>query len=187
MSRSIKNLVAAILISISGFVLITTVWPSYELSENLKQISSERLEVLEDRGDILDRVDELRREKANYYSELQRLTLLLPRDEKLPEIITMIDSIFSRSGIISNSVTINRNKNIENKIQSTRVEIRSFGSYESFYSFINTVQKSIRLFDVSSFNISEDQNSDKDGQLSFVVTGNIYRLFETGDESAKEQ
>lgn len=176
MARSIKNLVAATLISLSGFLLLTSVWPSYQFSNNLKEIITQRLDALNNREEIIDEIKKAESKKNDHYAELQRLSAVLPMEENIPEIISMIDSIFSTNGVVVDVFKISQSKKIENELSPILIEVGSTGSYNDILSLISAIQRNIRLFDIASVGISEKQNPDYLGQLSFSIKGNVYWL-----------
>lgn len=178
MARSIKNLVAAMLISVSGFLLMTIVWPEYKLTEDLKDILSQRVSSFEDRQNILETVGKIKSEKNNLYAELERLSLLLPRKESLPEIITMIETVARTNGITIQGLTIGRGSN-DNGMGQINIKLNSEGSYENFYYLLKTMEKNLRLLDIARISISEiTRNSSENNLIEFSVDGNVYWLSE---------
>src|SRR3989344_6805439 len=100
MARSIKNLVASILISISCYLAWTSIWPVYSVTLYLKDQIEERNALLMSRAEIFKKIEDLKNESNSKYAELKRLALVLPEKNSYPELITAVDSIYSQSGII---------------------------------------------------------------------------------------
>ena len=154
MARSIKNLVASILISISCYLAWTSIWPVYSVTLYLKDQIEERNALLMSRAEIFKKIEDLKNESNSKYAELKRLALVLPEKNSYPELITAVDSIYSQSGIILPELQFGIvRENQENQIKKISFENHPQGTYQQFYTLLNHLEKNIRIFDVYSINI----------------------------------
>lgn len=181
MARSIKNLIAAILIAISGYLLITEVWSSRAVIDYLKNSIEEKTVVVASRNEILEKIAKLRKERDEKYAEFQRLALILPEKDNLPEIITAVESIFSQSGVVLPSITLGRAKGVE-QVRNITFEIGSTATYSQLLSLLYSLEKNIRIFDVTDVSVGLDKK-DREAQLAsgdlilmFMIKGNFYVL-----------
>lgn len=164
MVGSIKNLIAAILVSISGFLFWTNVLPEYDHISGLKLVVEERVALLESRNQIVQRFVELRSEYERRYGELQRLAFVVPEKKNLPGMITTVDAISSKIGTTLGELTIGSEGSSPGQasnILSLKINIQS--PYESFLNFLGHIEKNLRLIDVNSLTIT---SKDTSGQVS---------------------
>src|SRR3989344_55247 len=176
MGQSIKNLKAAILVAVSGFIVWTEVLPAYEFTSSLKLTAEERMQLLNSRQDLLKKVNDLGAEYDSRYSELQRMAFVVPDSKELPEVIAMVESIFSQTGNILGDYTIGNANTDEEGLKNISLTISAKGSYESFVNLIKTIEKNIRIFDIVYLSVSEDLQDISGGSLNIEIKGDIYWL-----------
>src|SRR3989344_4317589 len=98
MALSIKNLMAAILISISGFLSFTRILPAYEFVSALRDYIDIKSDLLKDRTEIFNKINNIKAKNDSRFNELQRLSLVVPEKKNLPEIISTVEAIVSQTG-----------------------------------------------------------------------------------------
>ena len=108
MAQSIKNLTAAILIAISAFLAWTEVLPAYGFTGILKSTIVEKQELLNLKSEVNTRIEQLNKERSTRYAELQRFSLVTPEIVSLPELVSTLESIFSKSGHLLSDFTVGR-------------------------------------------------------------------------------
>ena len=159
MARSIKNLIAALLVAISGFLVWTEVLPMYDFTSQLKTIIQEKSDLIASRTEIIEKISSLNKESEGKYSELQRLALIIPEGKNIPELISSSDAIFSESGMTLSNIKIGEisDTGLES-VNKISVELSGQGSYLSLISLLTNLEKHIRLNDVVSFSAQKDIN-----------------------------
>ena len=180
MAQSIKNLTAAILIAISMFLAWTEIVPAYGFTRLLKSTIIERQELLGLRSEVADRIEQLNNERGARYAELQRFSLVAPEDTSLPELVSTLESIFSRSGHSLFEFTVGKSSeaNLNNSgFGLVNVETNSRGTYEGSIQVLDYLEKNIRLFDVKEVSIGEDFSHEAN-QLSLKIKGDVYWIKE---------
>lgn len=178
MVQSIKNLIAAVLVAISGFLLWAQVLPKYELTSALKLTIIEKQELLSLRTDIARSVNDLNEEYSKRYAELQRLALVVPETKNISEVISMTEAMFSQTGNILGEFVVTNSSALDEALQKVFLDIASTGSYENMLNLLSAIESNIRLFDITSLSISEDAESTT-GELDFNIKGDIYWLDQT--------
>ncbi|OGN01404.1 MAG: hypothetical protein A3B91_03560 [Candidatus Yanofskybacteria bacterium RIFCSPHIGHO2_02_FULL_41_29] len=184
MVQSIKNLIAATLVAISGFLLWTQILPIYELTSSLKPKITERLEFLKTRIELTAKIESLKKERDNRHAEFQRLAIVVPETKSLPELISMLEKMFSQTGNILSGFTIGEVTN-EKSLKNIFLDISSSGSYESVLNILNAIENSLRLFDITFLSISEDSGPSNNNRLDFQIKGYIYWLSKEDDSLKK--
>jgi len=177
MVQSIKNLIAATLIAISGFLCWTEVLPVYDLTSGLKDLIAEKEIVLSARAEIAQKIKQLNEEYGSRYAELQRLALLLPKTKSLPEIISMVEAMFSQTGNVIGEYLMSDASQAGSNLKTVTLTLSSEGTYGSFINLLNIIENNIRLLDVTSLDISENlESAGSDPRLNLQIKGNTYWL-----------
>lgn len=180
MAQSIKNLTAAILIALSSFLTWTEILPTYGFTGILKNTIVEKQDLLNLKSEVNTRIEQLNKERSTRYSELQRFSLVAPETVSLPELVSNLESIFSKSGHLLSDFTVGKSNQDQSKtggFGTVNVEANSRGTYNGFIQVLDYLEKNIRLFDVKEISIGEDVSGVAD-QLSLNIRGNVYWIKE---------
>ena len=180
MTRSIKNLIAAVLIAVSGYFSWVEILPSYPVITLLKEQIEAKNTLLVSRGEIIKQIDKLRKDSNAKYAELQRLALVTPEKRGLPEIITAVENIYSRSGFILTELGLGDGQK-SGQINKIGFKATAKGTYDKFLSFLGYFEKNIRLFDVNKVEVGLPRNAEAEGEindpeLGFTIDGQFYWL-----------
>ena len=180
MVRSIKNLIAALLISISAYLAWTIILPKYEYSKALKLVIEEKLVLLESRNEVVKKIEGSLDEYQEKYSGLQRLALVVPEKKALPELISTLEDIYSKTGNVLGELNIGTGTTgSEQKANIVSFGINLETNYESLISFLGYIERNIRLIDMNSISISIKPGEEVGNQsaiLSVVIKTNTYYL-----------
>ena len=180
MAQSIKNLTAAILIAISSFFAWTEIIPAYEFAGLLKSAIAEKQELLNLKSEVAIGIERLNKERGARYAELQRFSLVAPETVSLPELVSTLESIFSKSGHLLSEFTIGKSSEASLKnggFGVVNAETSSTGTYEGFLQVLDYLEKNIRLFDVKEISVGEDL-SGVANQLNLTIKGDVYWIKE---------
>lgn len=176
MVQSIKNLTASVLIAISAFLAWTEILPAYGFTGLLKNTIMERRELLDLKSEVAGRIEQLNKERGIRYAELQRFSLVAPENTSLSELVSTLESIFSKSGHLLFEFTVGKSNETnlnDSGFGLVNVEANSRGTYEGFVQVLDYLEKNIRLFDVKEINVGEDL-SGAAGQLTLKIKGDVY-------------
>ncbi len=191
MTQSIKNLTAAILIAISSFLVWTKIVPAYGFTGLLKSTIVEKQELLNLKSEVVTGIERLNKERGARYAELQRFSLVAPETVSLPELISTIESIFSKSGQLLSEFTIGKSNEADIKnggFGVVNVETSSKGTYAGFLQVLDYLEKNIRLFDVKEVSVGEDL-SGVANQLGLTIRGDVYwiRAIKTSTAGGRQE
>jgi hypothetical protein len=191
MTQSIKNLTAAILIAISSFLVWTEIVPAYGFTGLLKSTIVEKQELLNLKSEVATGIERLNKERGARYAELQRFSLVAPETVSLPELISTIESIFSKSGHLLSEFTIGKSNEADLKnggFGIINVETSSKGTYAGFLQVLDYLEKNIRLFDVKEVSVGEDL-SGVANQLGLTIRGDVYwiRAIKTSTTGGRQE
>lgn len=179
MTRSIKNLIAAVFIAISGYLAWTQIWPAYSVISFLKVQIEEKSVLLASRTEILNQIDKLKKESNAKYAELQRLELVVPEKKSIPEIITAVESIYSKSGFILSELGPGDSLG-GSQLANVGLKTSTQGTYNQFLNFLGYFEKNIRLFDTDKLEVGlpriSGEEAGNDPKLGFTIEGKFYWL-----------
>ncbi len=187
MVQSIKNLIAAILIAISGFLVWTQILPVYYSTASLKSTITEKEAILQSRTEILAKIKALNEEYNSRFTELQRLALVVPKSKGLPELVSMVEAIFSQTGNPITEFMIVDSSGQNELLKSMTVTMSSSGTYNSFYNLLKILETNIRLIDVESISVSEDLQAFNPEAVVTELKGEVYWLDQGVTENTPSQ
>lgn len=178
MVRSIKNLIASVLLAISGYLAFTQLLPAYSVTSYYKEKIEQKNITVASKTEFLQRMDKLREENNAKYTELQRLAQVLPDKKGIPEILSSIEGIYTLSGVKLPEITIGEGKTT-GQLGSMAFSMNSQSSYAQFINIIANLEKNLRIYDLTKIEIAledEEQESSPDPKLSVKVEGQAYVL-----------
>lgn len=90
---------------------------------------------------------------ASQASSLQRLQTALPSDARPQEIIVMIDSIATKSGVNVNNIQPDQQHLIASKVPTANVTVTVTGNYAAQVAFAQAVEQNLRPIIINNFNL----------------------------------
>lgn len=171
---SYKNFIGAGLMALSGFLFFVWALPYYDGISVLNTAVKQRQDLLAGRSVIIDHVKELNKQYQQESSGINQLSSIVPSKKSLAEVVSAIENITSKNGVqlVSSNVSDHKNEDPNTPYNTLTVEMGLGGSYASLVSFLQSLEKSIRLLDVFSINAETGFA----GTLNFKVTANAYYL-----------
>ncbi len=153
---SSKDLIGALLVGIGIFATWAFTIPGYQAASTVSAVISEKEVELSKKQEILERISGLKREYEDRAQEIEKLSQVVPTKKSIQEIVAMVESAGSVNGLNIVSVAATGGVSTNTNVPYDRVnfEVEFSGSYPSFYGFLDTIEKNLRLLDVVSFDIS---------------------------------
>jgi len=182
-------LIAAVIVAISLFFLWTDILPRYNYTARLKPIIEERMAFFESQNKIAQKIVGLYEKNQKKYTELERLSLIVPPKESLPELLTTIETISSATGNIVQGLVIGKSQSQEDIFNIISLDITTGGQYLDLISLLKHLEKNIRLFDIHTISISTSTVAiaptfTGEGSLGLSIKATTYFL--KSDEEIKQ-
>lgn len=178
--RAIKNIIGAVFISIAALIAWVFIIPGYEMQTYLRTSIEIRSSVLSTKSELIKKVADLNVEYLEKFNELKRLSLVVPSEKNIAEVITSIEDISSQNGINVSELTIVESEEIGKVVNygSLGISIGFSGSYDAILSFLGNIEKHIRLIDVTSLGLSVKSEESSGEQILLVgsLKGSAYFL-----------
>lgn len=187
----VNSVVFAGIVLAIWFVLIP-VWGDVSVLRNEVSLKKTSIEL---EKKIIEKLNSINQVLDTQKSNVERLEQAIPSSEFKPELISIMEGLANQNGLSLISVSIeqpstsgsaNRKGSIAPKdsISKLSVSIAASGTYSSFKSWLEAVQKSLRILDVSKITFSISKRKTVEGQeipnidpaIDYGVTMNTYIL-----------
>ena len=171
--QSLKNIIAAIIISTSVYLTWTIILPDYNYTSSIKVEIQRRTEVLAKRKDIFKMNTDLNNSYQERYAEISRLALIVPAGRSLPEFVSTIEAMASQSGAIMSTLKIDGGKG-EDLFNMIGFEVNMTASYDSILNFLTLVEHNLRIIDVKLISIGDIPGEKTAGFLNVQIKASTY-------------
>ena len=165
-----KKLTGAGMISLAIFVVWGFAVPAHEEIKQLGAGVDEMKNILESRANIFSTIDKLKTDYISKNKEIEKISIIIPPKKRVPELISTMESLASRNGLILSSLNITDGET-KDAAAIVNMEATLYGSYEAFRSFLAALEKNRRLIEVGVVKLSLDQ-----GTLQIQVSGYAHVL-----------
>ncbi len=169
----INSVVSAIIFLVVWFLLI----PSWnDVSALRKEVGLKKTSI-ELEKKIIEKLNSINQVLDSQKSNVERLEQAIPTSEFKPELISIMESLANQNGLSLVSINIeapneatgaasNRRGQTAPKetISKLLININASGTYSSFQSWLEAVQKSLRIIDVSKISFSITKKKTTEGE-----------------------
>jgi len=154
-----------ILISISFLVLLAIIflwWPKYQEFSDARIKLRERKIELENKDKYFAELSQLAQKLQEYSSQLALLDAALPQQFGAPDLLDLLSKESSQNGLVLQKVDLGDVSPLEKESEIFKLPV-SFsvsGTYPSFKSFLQALQKNARFIEIESISFSSPQKGD---------------------------
>ncbi len=149
MNRIIIITICLLSVVLMGFLVL---YPKYqELTLWQGQIREKEKEI-QFRGNYLNELAEASDNLKQYERQLAVIDSALPEEPSLPTLFDFIQKTGAQSGLVIQSLGVSSPQS-EKGLREVSVSIGTSGSYEAIKEFFTILEKSARIFDVTSFSV----------------------------------
>lgn len=159
---------APIFVSATGLVIILFVLlPSWQEIKNLQTLKINKIQTLEDFQSWTEYFDKLSERYRAAESDLEKLSLTVPQEPQVAEILIQIESIMRRNGFLATDIQFSvPEQSVVDLDNKNRMKVANFtlkmgGSYENFKNFIRDIEQNIRLMDISEASLSAKDSKEE--------------------------
>lgn len=144
-----NKLLSSIFAAGSILIFFLLVLPAFDQTRMLRGSIKEREEILKEARELLSQVNNLNREIEAKKNDIDKLDRFLPRGKELPEFLSNIESIVSASGMILSEMNLSEASG-QGKIRKINGTLKLVGSFASFVSLLDLLEKNLRLIEVGT-------------------------------------
>lgn len=177
---SYQKINGAGLIALASVLFFVLILPEYQVIGEARKEIAEREEELRQRTVFANQIKEWAEKIEARQEDLEKLTILLPTEKKVQEVLVGLEEITRQTGvqiteIKTGSESLKRNESLKVLL----VDLDAVGSYSALVNFLRQLEKNLRIFDVQSLTLSPvngEQLADNTGLLFLSVKFNAYFL-----------
>ena len=152
-------------------------WPLYGDTQAALLSKEQIRENLAQRKKLTENLERLISQYNEREQDIASLGKAVPSGQSIPELLVNLEAIASENGLIFGSVNFKPKDLKAEGIKTLIAEIRVKGSYPDFLNYLKTLEKSLRIFDVTNVSfsgVSPGQISAKIDNLEFNLIVNTY-------------
>lgn len=197
-----KTLVTILLLIFSGALFFLLIMPQFREVRDLRSTKT-RLqgEVETVREKITSTKKAIAKFEALKQEDIARIEAALPKEIDLPNLLVLVESLISSSGLITEDINVQESKPIvvrateqatsqgaggisprflsgltgeDRGHRAATIIFSLLGTYESFKGFLQVTERSLRIFDVETISFSSPTGGEGSGVFRFSVKMNTY-------------
>ncbi len=152
-------------------------WPLYGDIKASLLLKKQNQDNLSDRKKLTENLGRLINQYNERNSDIASLNKAIPSGQNVPDLLVNLEAIASENGLIFKSVNFKPKDFKAQGIKTLITEIKVEGSYTAFLNYLKALEKSLRIFDVTSVSfsgVSPGQIGAKIDNLEFNLTVNTY-------------
>jgi len=153
----IKNIIIAILVLGFVGVIIFLDIPMVQNVLNINKDINVQQNLFDEKSEFIQTVKKLAEKYTGNEGVFKQLDFILPDNQDEPNLIVQLETIANNSGIVLSNIAIVEEKKEEGKTSdygTANINLKLSGSYESFKSFLETVENNLRLIDIDSIDFN---------------------------------
>ncbi len=165
-----QGLLGPILIAVAILVFFVLIMPLYDEIKATQQAVDERTVMLADLEDALSKVKKLEGEMDDNSSKVEKVSGIITGPKNSDEILVILETMANDSGINLSGIEMGQGRS-EGKYQIINLKLSGASTYFSVQSFLDRMERSTRLFDVTKLNLSDTGTG-----LRFTLEAKVYYL-----------
>lgn len=157
-------------------IFLVFLLPGWDEVKGLKALEENKIQTLKDLGNWSAYFDDLSAKYQSAENDLQKLSLTVPSEPQIPELLVQLEDIARRNGLAVDDVQFNipasdrLAKPADKNLGVVNVKIKMEGDYNNFKNFTADIEKNIRLMDISLVSL----NAGGEGLMKFEVEISTY-------------
>ena len=178
-----KNYIGVSLMGLAIIVFWVFIMPAFNKISALNKESAERNEFLSSRVEILNKIGDLNKEYKKRSQEAAKISSVIPAAKGIAELVSTIEAISQQTGLQLVEITTGGSSNLptgqagqQQELQTISIELGLVGGYQSLVSFLDLIEKNIRLIDVFELSVSQSSTPGEQIVLNFRIKANAYYL-----------
>ncbi|TSC91792.1 MAG: hypothetical protein CEN90_256 [Parcubacteria group bacterium Licking1014_17] len=165
-----KGLISSIIFGLAVVLLFILVAPKYDEIKLAKATITERENLLADYESANQKFSELDMKYNQNKASIDKLSVLLPKSEQTDQIIFSVHEAAAQSGTQLTNISISsQNDQSEGPYEQRTVLVDLYCNYGSLISFLDNIEKNLRLSDVAQIRVSKGSGAG-DGALSMSAS-----------------
>lgn len=148
-----QKLFSSIISVASILIVFLLVLPTFDQTRMLRGSIKERVDIINEVQEISNRISILNQGIESRRQEIDKLDQLLPKDKKVPELLSNMESIVSASGMVLTEMNLSDVAQVDN-VRKVNTTLKLNGSFTAFINFLDLLERNLRLIDVSTLDVA---------------------------------
>ena len=146
---------------VSLVVYIYLIKPSYQGIDQKRGELAAKNNQLNDYKNTVDQIQKLLAAYDNLSQAQQSVSMMMPTEASIPQVVYQINGIAGISGLGLQSVSVKElavtpsMSSLVKNMATLRFNTKLVGTYEALKAFINGLETNIRIFNISSINVEK--------------------------------
>ncbi|KKP98772.1 MAG: hypothetical protein US71_C0017G0006 [Parcubacteria group bacterium GW2011_GWD2_38_12] len=155
------SLTSIFIFSVGVALIFVFVLPAWNNIDNLITAKEEKQKELVELESIVAHIDELSEQYKKAQDDLEKISLVIPSNPQLPEILIQLEEMVKRNGIIIGDIKFSQEqeslkgeKSASNGIKVVKINIEAEGNYLNLKKLLEDIEVNIRLMNADSISFS---------------------------------
>ncbi len=150
-----KNLLASIIIGVALFLIFFLIAPEYDAIQAARAAITDRQALLQERTNDFNNFTALDQQYKDHINDIQKIATFVPQTKHVDGLISSVQAIAQQTGIQTTGIDITTGVvTVGAPYQTATIHLGGTGSYSAMMSFLQALETSLRIFDVTSFNLA---------------------------------
>jgi Tfp pilus assembly protein PilO len=162
-------------VAITGILFFVLVMPSYDGISARRVALDERNQMITDQTAIVAKLNDLRQQAATRAGEIKQFSYVVPATKNAADLVSMLQALANQNGLQLTNMSMGTGGSTDKSpyvVQS--IDLGLSGGYIAFRSFIDSIEKNIRIIDIDS--IDAAPTTDNSPIIGFRVKAHAYFL-----------
>ncbi len=170
-----RSYIGAGIIAITGILFFTLILPTYNSVSSRRTALADRKVSLTEQQEGIASFNKLKEEAAQRSDAIKQFSAVVPATKSPAEIVSMIDTIARQSGLQLATLAMGTSTVQEKSpYASQAVDMGLSGGYLAFRSFIDGLEKNLRIIDIDAIDASP--TTDNSPIINFRIRAHAYYL-----------
>ena len=171
-----KSLLASLVLAVSCVLWFVFGMPQYDEWKADRVILEERKQLLADAQASQQNLTRLVKEYSENEATIQRVLIALPNQRQYDYITSSIQTVVADSGLSLSKLNVAEGAKGTGGFQATQISIEMSGQYPQLLNFLDALEKSLRLYDITKISVATLSNGGNDGLVNVTIQMNTYSL-----------
>lgn len=170
-----RTYLGAVLIGIAGLLFFVLVMPTYDGISARRAALDQRTQMVNDDNAVIAKLNDFKKQSADRAADIKEFSNIVPATKDGADLVSMLQALASQNGLQMTTLAMGSTANTQDSPYSDQsLDIGLNGGYVAFRSFVDDMEKNVRIIDVDS--IDAAPVTEGSPTISFKVKAHAYFL-----------
>lgn len=171
-----RSTLASIIAALAFLMFFVLVMPQYDAIKLFRETVAAREALFAERSATISRIQELERQAEARQADIDRLSAFMPRGKQIDEVVSSLEKIAANSGLQLTVITTSEAGSAADEQKRVFISTDLTGTYPNLVNFLKSLERSLRLYDVSEVIVSPATVTGPGNNLNFALKMYAYYL-----------